>query len=111
MTDEIANAILVLAASLDRVAEALTANTATPRSGPGAAPGGPPAPQGAPASNGDSAQVKRGKKIYAICRNNDWDIADIGQRVTNHAMAPNSQKWSEADQIAVLDAFSEWGVG
>ena len=96
--------------ALNRIATALERLSVSPGGAPPVPPiGAPAAPPGGPA--GDSAQVKRGKKIYAICRQNEWDIADIGQRVTGRAVNPNSQKWAEADQITVLDAFKEWGVG
>lgn len=77
---------------------------------PGPQPGPPPGAAGPPVASNET-QIKRGKKIYAICRSNEWDIADIGQRVTGRTLNANSQKWAEADQVAVLDAFTQWGVG
>lgn len=103
---KLANAIDRLAAVLERQSSPGAPQTPAQSQPPGT-PTGPPA--GAP--GGNETQIKRGKKIYAICRQNEWDIADIGQRVTGRQLNPNSQKWADADQIAVLDAFKEWGVG
>ena len=102
--------------ALNRVAAALERLSVSPGGAPLSAPpltSGSPSGAAPPPPGGVSndSQIKRGKKIYAICRQNEWDIADIGQRVVGHAVNPNSQKWAEADQIAVLDAFKEWGVG
>ena len=105
-----------IAMALNRIAKAIE--------GLSVSPGGAPPPTGAPSappggqSNGDDTQIRRGKKIYAICASQsggkptgEWEIGAIGQRVTGHPVNPNSQKWSEADQVAVLDAFKQWGIG
>lgn len=117
MTDD--QAILTLAAQIGNLADAinhLAVASQAARTPPGAAkppamPSAPQKPVGVP--QGDSeAQIKRGKKIYAVCKSQqpEWDIQSTGENITGHAMNPNSQKWSEADQNAVLDTFSEWGV-
>jgi hypothetical protein len=108
--------VLKLANAIDRLAsvlERLSISPGAPQTPAQASPSGPPPgpPAAAPGGPVNDTQIKRGKKIYAICRQNEWDIADIGQRVTNHPVNAHSQKWAEADQIAVLDAFKEWGVG
>ncbi len=99
-----------VAKAIDRLAVALSAAPAIPPGGVHPPPH-PPIAGGPPGGPSNETQVKRGKKIYAICKQNEWDIPDIGQRVTGHTVDPNSQKWSEADQVAVLDAFKQWGVG
>ena len=102
--------------ALNRIATALERLSVSPGGVPASAPAVAPAsPNGAPSAppggQSDEIQVKRGKKIYAVCMNQSpqRDVKQVGEHVTLHAMAGNSQKWSEADQIAVLDAFKEWG--
>lgn len=105
---------------LNRIATALEKLAENPSRPPSNAPGAPqpPSAQGMPPngpppsapSNGPDP-VKAGKKIYAICREQGWDIPGVGASITGHPMGPNSQKWSSADQIAVLDQFKEWGHG
>lgn len=102
-----------MTAAINRLADSRSvspggAQTPVPSQPPGMPTGPPAAP---PGGTSNETQIKRGKKIFAICRSNEWDIADIGQRVTGRTLNPNSQKWAEADQVAVLDAFTQWGVG
>jgi uncharacterized protein (DUF2147 family) len=116
-----ANAVLVLAREMANLADAVNhlavasqaartpPGAAKPPAGAGSTPPGPAPATGPPGGGSGDAQVKRGKKIYAICRQNEWDIKGTGEQITGHVMDPNSQKWSEADQAQVLDQFAEWG--
>jgi hypothetical protein len=109
----LANAIGSLAESMDHLAASMQAlKLAT--GGPPAQSQPPGSPTGAPSGSpgGDSPQVKRGKKIYAICKQNEWDIPSTGAQITGHPMNANSQKWDDADQILVLNHMkNEWNVG
>jgi len=115
----LANAIDHLADSIDHLAvtsQALSispggAQAPTVPASPPAPPSGPPvAPPGAP-SNGDDTKTKMGKKVFAICKQNNWDIADIGQRATGRDLGGDSRQWSQSDLAAVLDALKDWGFG
>lgn len=95
---------------LTRIAVALEKLSSAPTS-PSQPPGPPMASNGPPprsAGNGDE-QVKRGKKIYAICTEQGANIQETGEHVVGHKLNFNSQKWNEADQLAVLAALKEWG--
>lgn len=99
---------------LTRIANALDAMKA-----PSAPPGAPQRPAGPPTSNGGPPPAHKGsgdtekmsKKVFAICKNQGWDIADVGQQLAGHYVGADSRKWSAADLMAVLDGFKEWGVG
>lgn len=103
---KLANAIDRLAAVLERQSSPGAPQTPAQSPPPGT-PTGPPA--GAP--GGNETQIKRGKAIYAKCKNQvpPVDIKAIGEHVTGHEMHWNSQQWSEADQVAVLDSMKAWG--
>lgn len=113
----VANGIVI-----NRLVHAIEGLTqAIERMGPSGPPGGapapaqPPGPSGPPTAppggNNDESQIKRGKAIYAKCMNQNppADIKAIGQHVTGHPMHGNSQKWTEADQVMVLEAMKTWG--
>lgn len=84
------------------------AQTPVPSQPPGMPTGPPAAPPGG-ASN--ETQIKRGKAIYAKCMNQTppANVKAIGEHVVLHTLNGNSQKWDEADQVAVLDAMKSWG--
>ena len=114
----VAQALYAIAASLDRVAEAVTANTAAlqaARTSPGAAvssapPGGqPPVPRGAPGPKGEKTiQQKRGGLIWGICKDHDTTVAETGAHVLGRPMGADARTWADADQQAVLDAMKKW---
>lgn len=98
-----------LTQAVNRLAEARTSPTGGPQP-----PGPPPGAAGPPvASGGNETQIKRGKKIYAVCMSQESprDVKQIGEHVVGHTLAKNSQQWAEADQVAVLEAFKDWGWG
>jgi hypothetical protein len=101
---------------LTRIAVALEKLSAAPQNAP--APLGPPPASsvppngyGGPPARSGPDPVKMGKKVYAICRAQGWDVQDIGQRILSRSVVPNSQKWSVDDLTKVLDTLKEWGVG
>lgn len=95
-----------IAIALNRIATALERLSVSP----GGAPSPPPGtPNGAP--SGDDPRIKMSKKVFAICKQNSWEIGDIGQRVTGRNIGADSRKWSMDDLKSVLDAMKEWGVG
>jgi hypothetical protein len=105
-----------IAIALNRIAAALERLSLSPggpqqqvQSPPPGTPTGPPVAP--PGGTSNETQVKRGKAIYAKCMNQNppADIKTIGEHVTGHEMHWNSQKWTEADQVAVLDAMKTWG--
>jgi hypothetical protein len=102
----LANSIDLLAQAIDRLADARTAAPGQP--GP---PSGPPSAP--PAGNGreKTTQEKMAAKVYALCKQNNWDMADAMTRATGRDMGADSRKLSEADLGAVLDGFKGWGVG
>ena len=103
----LASALDHLAASIDHLAVASQALTIPPAVRDPSPPNGPPS---APA--GDDTRTKMGKKVYALCAQNSWDIGDVGQRATGRNIGADSRKWSEADLKTVLDTMkNEWGVG
>ena len=109
------DAILILAREIGRLADAIDHHAVAsqalrvPPQAP-AGPSGPPQPSsGPPAASGPSVEEKMGKKVFAICRTNGWEIGDIGERVTGRPIGADSRKWSKADLSAVLDAMKEWG--
>jgi hypothetical protein len=48
-------------------------------------------------------------KVFAICKAQGWDIADIGTRVMQRPMMADSRNWTVEELGAVLDAMKEWG--
>jgi hypothetical protein len=117
------NAVKVLAAQLGNLADSinhLAVASQAARTPPGAAkpPAGPPGPpmptagQGGPpagVSGEKTTQQKMGAKVYAICKQNNWDIADVGQRATGRPIGADSRRWTVEELGAVLDAMKEWG--
>jgi hypothetical protein len=106
---------------LNRIATALEKLAENPSRPPSNAPGvpQPPSAQGTPPQNvgpppkaGGSGPdpVKMGKKCFAICKSQGWDLQQVGEQITGHPMGPNSQKWAFEDLRKVLDQFTEWGV-
>ena len=51
-----------------------------------------------------------GKKVFAICKQQNWDIADVGLRATGRDIGGDSRTWSQADLTKVLDTMKE-GLG
>lgn len=105
-------AIEHLARSIDRLASGPPASTGgyTSMGGPTGPPVGqmPPAAAQPPGPGGPNLEGM-GKKVFAICRTQGWDIPTVGGQITGHPMAANSQKWSEADLKQVLAQFAAWG--
>ena len=98
--------------ALNRIAAALERLSVSPGGAPASAPppiAAPSAPPGGP-TGGKTTQQKRGGLIWGKCKDNNWDVADIGQRVCGRVMPADSRTWPDADQIAVLEAMKEWGV-
>ena len=112
MTDPLAEAIHDLAASIERLSISLQSAPVAPTP-PSAGPGGPPPPGGPTqppgGSGGTDRQVKMGKKVFAICAQNGWDIADVGGRALGRPIGGDSRKWSMDELTQVLDTFKEWG--
>jgi hypothetical protein len=107
----LAQAINALAESNSQLAASNRAPTAILTVPPGApmppVAGGPPAAKG-----GDKTrEQKMGAKVFAICKQNDWDIASVAAQITGHPMAADSRTWTAVDLGKVLDQFSEWGFG
>jgi len=112
------NAILILAREIGRLADAMDhlavasqafrvpAQAAPGPAGPRAGASGPPGQL-----SGPSVEEKMGKKVFAICKGQGWDIADIGQRATGRDIGGDSRKWTRADLAKVLDTLKEWGHG
>lgn len=113
----LANSIDLLAQAIDRLAEAQQVSPqGAPPSGPGHPPATPSGPPGAPVGgNGGkpekTRQEKMAAKVYALCKQNNWDMADAMARATGRDMGADSRVLSEADLGAVLDGFAQWGVG
>ena len=116
----LANAIDRLADSLDHLAvasQALTITPGGPQSAvlpqPSGAPIGPPA--GPPGGNDRPAKTRQEKmaaKVYALCKTQNWDMADAMARATGRGdLGADSRQLSEADLAAVLDGFKQWNVG
>lgn len=97
-----------MTAAINRLADARPVAPGAPQAPASTVP--PPAATPPPGGSNET-QVKRGKKIYAVCMGQNRDVKEIGEHVVGHQLNGNSQKWSEADQVAVLDAFKEWGWG
>jgi len=115
----VATALYAIAASLDRMAEAVTANTAAlqaARTGPGAAvssapPGGPPpAPRGAPGPVGEKTpQQKRGGLIWGQCKDHSTTVQAVAESVFGRDIGADARTWSDAEQQTVLDSMKAWG--
>lgn len=98
---------------LYRIATALETIAQNGSRGPSAPPGGSGPPQTVqmpPAAPKGPDTTKMGKKVYAVCRAQNWEVPTVGEQITGHPMNPNSQKWSFEDLRKVLDQFTEWGV-
>ena len=106
--------VLKLANAIDRLASVLER---LPSSSPGGAlppvpSPGPQSPGAPPGGSIDETQVKMSKKVFALCKQNNWDIAEVGQIATGRALGEDSRKWSKADLATVLDVMkTKWGVG
>jgi hypothetical protein len=104
----IAIALNRIAAAIERLAQSSPGGVPAPGPSPTGAPSAPP---GGP-SNGDSTQIKMSKKVFAICKSNNWGIQDVGLCATNRYLGADSRKWSETDLKTVLDVMKrDWGVG
>ena len=108
-------ATLILAREIGRLADSIdhlaVASQAVrlPASSPAGPPAGTNPPPGPPAATGPSVEEKMGKKVFAICKQNGWDIGDIGERVTGRKIGSDSRTWSKPDLSAVLDQMKDWG--
>jgi hypothetical protein len=109
-----ANAILVLAASVDRIADALAANTAAlqaARTGRATAPpAGPPSgpPPASAAKPEKTTEQKMAGKVWGICKDNDWNQAEICGGILGFPV-PDTRKLSRAQLATILNQFAEWG--
>jgi hypothetical protein len=53
-----------------------------------------------------------GKKVFAICKQNGWDIAAVGQQILERPVGGDSRTWTQDDLSRVLDFMKEeWNVG
>lgn len=120
MSDDPFDPMVLLAKAMERLADSIdhlaVASQAISPGGPTASAHHPPpivgAPSGPPGGQPQkTSQEKKAAKVFVVCKNNGWDIADIGARVLGRPVSGNSKQWSEGDLNAVLDAFKEWGVG
>jgi hypothetical protein len=125
----LANAILAHAAAISTLAESIdhlaAASQALRLPGPAKGPpsGGVSSPSptypGTPAGGGpppadpeEEIRIKMSKKVYWACKNNNWDIAAVGQQILERPVGADSRKWSKADLSHVLDYMKdEWNVG
>ena len=103
--------------ALNRIAAALERLSVSPGGAPLSAPpltsgspsGAAPPP---PGGQSDDTKTKMGKKVFAICKQQNWDIADVGLRATGRDIGGDSRTWSQADLTKVLDTMKkDWGVG
>lgn len=107
----IAIALNNVARAIDRLAQvspggAQVSAPSQPSGTPNGAPGAPPGGQS------DDTRIKMSKKVFAICKQNNWDIQDVAQRATGRAHGADSRKWSQADLGIVLDVMkTQWGTG
>jgi hypothetical protein len=104
----LANAIDHLADSIDHMAVASQARALPSQAQPPApSPAGPPGGQ----ANGKTTQQKMAGKVFAICKQNSWDMQDAMTRAAGRDLGGDSRTLSEADLRVVLDGFKEWGFG
>lgn len=112
MTDGIERGLVAIAASIDRLADSIGANTAALRvaQGPPGAQVPPQGPPAAPRAAEKTIQQKRGGLIYYACRDNGFanKCGEVGEQVLGRPMANDARLWPDADQVAVLDQMKAW---
>lgn len=106
----LANSIDLLSAALEHIAEKITPGGAPAPAQPPVPPSGPPsAPPGGVPKGEKTTQQKRGGLIWGQCKDHNVSVVQAAESAGLVGLDADARKWSDANQQHVLDAMRDWG--